>query len=88
MSKEEYVEYVRKRFARKVIASPDKPIVVHEGDCFIFSTAEICTCGLIHCLMRFGDDPKSDELYPKFDEDYEKHFHSIYKLEQLSREDK
>ena len=63
-------EFIRNRYARKVIASPDKPIVVHYGDCE-FYRVKICTCGLIHDLMAMGD--VASEIYPKFEDEFGDH---------------
>ena len=70
-------EFIRNRYARKVIASPDEPIVVHYGDCEIYRV-KICTCGLIQDLMAMGDF--AGEIYPKFPEEYGDHLAAIENL--------
>jgi len=45
-----------RRFQRKVMASK-KPIVVHDGDCRIYSLVRICTCGLFHALLQMPNRP-------------------------------
>lgn len=49
--------------------------LLHDGDCYIFSTP-ICTCGLLHDLSPMHLD-EAVKLYPNFPEEYAKHWYSL-----------
>lgn len=49
---------------RSVSAFPDGALV-HDGDCGIYDMfLHLCTCGLIHALIRIDD---AKEFYPNFE---------------------
>jgi hypothetical protein len=70
------------RYHRPVIAYPDGA-VVHHGDCQIFDTWGVCTCGLIHDLMWCHFNV-AEEIYPDYGKDRVKHEYSMYELMLLS----
>lgn len=49
-----------RRYQRRTIASGDKAVVCHHGDCRWYQV-RICTCGLLHDLMAH---PNPDVFYP------------------------
>lgn len=63
------------RYFRKVVAYP-KGAVVHHGDCDFYSSAQICTCGLLKDLSILGAKTAS-KLYEKFEEDIYFHEQSL-----------
>jgi len=70
--------HIYKRYKRKVMAHPEGAIV-HDGDCYIYSTIRICTCGLHHYLkIKPG---RAEKIYPP----YWKELKGIYDMEELVR---
>lgn len=74
-----------KRYNRKTM-SDNNPHICHDGDCDIYHVG-ICTCGLIHtCLPR--DTDSILKIYPKYQEDLNKHESNIALLQDIQRERK
>lgn len=73
MLTKEQEKRIKDRYFRKVISGER---FCHHGDCYIFSDAGICTCGLIHDLI-FIDHKDAKKLYRDFDKDYEKHIRNL-----------
>lgn len=69
MISKKQLERLKDRYLRKVIAGKG---FWHHGDCYIFSEAGICTCGLIHDLI-YLDRKDAKKLYKDFSKDYQKH---------------
>lgn len=55
------IEKIKHRYFRKVMAHPEGTIC-HDGDCHFWGSW-ICTCGLLHALMRIEDAPA---IYPDY----------------------
>ena len=82
----DYIERIKDRYRRKVIAHPEGTIC-HDGDCRKWDIG-ICTCGLLHDLISIiGDEDKIDELYPEFWKEQEKQDGIIYKLMEIERKE-
>lgn len=64
MEVSELPDRIKNRYFRKVMAHPEGA-VVHDGDCSIWRSLKVCTCGLIHDLMWI-DFKTAEEIYPKF----------------------
>ena len=73
-------EQIRARYKRKVMAY-DEPMIVHHGDCYIFSLSAVCTCGLYHDMqvLNFG---MPQELYKGYDEDWGRHARRLHQMEE------
>ena len=50
----------------------DKGEYTHDGDCHIWESYSICTCGLLHKLLPFYDDVIKAEEYPDFHDHWAK----------------
>lgn len=61
---------------RRFDPSHPEGFICHDGDCDIWR-CHICTCGLIHTLLRV---PNPDEHYKKFSEEWSKEESTIEKL--------
>ena len=70
---------ITNRYHRPVISHPNGA-VVHDGDCYVFAArTHICTCGLLHMLVRI-DHVEALRLYPKFEDEYAVHLAALSAL--------
>lgn len=74
------IHKILERYKRETI-SDDNPHICHYGDCGIYCFG-ICTCGLIHaCLLE--DTENILKVYPKYQEDLNRHESSIALLQSV-----